>query len=77
MKEAAWRLILREIRQIVKAELQASTGEIRGEIKALKGEMQGELKALHTEIQSVKDSLNVVQRLAVLEAKVSEYEKTR
>jgi predicted nuclease with TOPRIM domain len=87
VKEAAWRLILPEIRQIVKEELQASTGEIRGEIKALKGEMQGMKESLNTKIDEMDKRLSekiddldkrldIVQRLSVLEAKVREQEKS-
>ena len=62
-------------------EIKVSLAKIEGEISTLRAEVrgvkEGDIKALHSEIQSVKDSLNVVQRLAVLEAKVSEYEKSR
>lgn len=47
------------------------------DIKVQLAEIRGDIKSLKTEVDGIKESLNVVQRLAVLEAKVSEYEKQR
>ncbi|MGI0080674.1 MAG: hypothetical protein ACRECH_13755 [Nitrososphaerales archaeon] len=77
VKEAAWRLILPELRQIVKEELQAATSEIRGEIRAMKGEMQGEFKAVNTRIDEMDKRPDVVQRLAIIEEKVKDMQNRK
>ncbi|MDE1762827.1 MAG: hypothetical protein KGH88_01100 [Thaumarchaeota archaeon] len=53
--------------------------EIKGEIKALRGEFAGELKAINTRIDSIerelkdlKESLNVIQRLTIVEQKLKD-----
>jgi hypothetical protein len=45
------------------------------DIKVQLAEIRGDIKSLQTEVEAVKDSLSVIQRLAVLEAKVSQLEK--
>ena len=52
-------------------DLKVSLAEIKGEMKSLSESD----KRLEAEIQSLKDSLNIVQRLTVLEAKQREFEK--
>ncbi|MGH2637932.1 MAG: hypothetical protein ACRDF4_01380 [Rhabdochlamydiaceae bacterium] len=115
LKEAGWRLILPEIRQIVKEELQSAMGEIsakfeavntridstRNELKAdmsrveskvedldkrLTGQIDDVDKRMTTKIDSGNEKLtakiddldkrlDIVQRLAILEAKVREREQ--
>ena len=52
-------------------DIKVQLAEIKGEIKSL---VESD-KRLEAEIQSLKDSLNIVQRLTVLEAKQREFEK--
>lgn len=86
LQHAAWRLVLPEIRKMVKEEIQA-------EATGLRAEMGGEFKAIHSEINRLDEKisgadirlgekidgldkrLDVVQRLAVVEAKLRGYEQ--
>jgi prophage DNA circulation protein len=51
-------------------DIKVQLAEIKGDIKSLQTQVNGMDKRVTGEIQGVKDSLNIVQRLAVLEAKV-------
>jgi prophage DNA circulation protein len=53
-------------------DIKVQLAEIKGDIKSLQTQVNGMDKRVTGEIQGVKDSLNIVQRLAVLEAKVKE-----
>ena len=68
------RLLLPQLSEI-KGELKA----VNGRLDALKGEMQGEFKAINTridslatEVKDLRESINMAQRLATLEAQVKE-----
>jgi hypothetical protein len=82
LKEAAWRLVLPEIRQIVREEMQSAMGEINAKFEALNMKIDSSRNELKTEITSVRFNLegldkrlDVVQRLAILEAEVKELRK--
>jgi prophage DNA circulation protein len=53
-------------------DIKVQLAEIKGDIKSLQTQVNEMDKRVTGEIQGVKDSLNIVQRLAVLEAKVKE-----
>ncbi len=62
IRQAAWRLILPEIRKIVREEiadqLGGFRGEVQGEFKSFQGEfkgIQGEFKAVHSEIRRLDE----------------------
>ena len=59
----------------IRAWLMPEIIEIKGELKTLSVKVEEMDRRLTGEIQSLKESLNVVQRLAVLEAKQRESEK--
>ncbi|MBI2649618.1 MAG: hypothetical protein HYY68_00240 [Thaumarchaeota archaeon] len=64
IRQAAWRLILPEIRKIVREEiadqLGSFRGEVQGEFKSVQGEfkaIQGEFKAVHSEIRRLDEKI--------------------
>jgi hypothetical protein len=101
LKEATWRLILPEIRNIVKEEIASAvapvnvridemdkrltgrieemdkrlTGRIEEMDKRLTGRIEEMDKRISTEIRDLRESVNVLQRVAVLEAQVRELRK--
>ena len=54
-------------------DIKVQLAKIRGDIKAI----NARIDSLTSEVKDLRENMNVVQRLAVLEAKVSEYEKQR
>ncbi len=67
IRQAAWRLILPEIRKIVREEiadqLGGFRGEVQGEFKSFQGEfkaVQGEFKAVHSEIRRIDEKIDSV-----------------
>lgn len=67
IRQAAWRLILPEIRKIVKEEiadqLGSFRGEVQGEFKSVQGEfktIQGEFTAVHSEIRRLDEKIESV-----------------
>lgn len=56
-------------------EIKVQLADIRGDIKMQLAEVKGEIKSLRTEVEGIKESINVVQRLSILGAKIAEFEK--
>ena len=59
-------------------DIKVQLAEIKGELKATNSRIDStntRVEALASEIKELRESLSVVQRLAVLEVKVSEFEK--
>jgi hypothetical protein len=86
LKEAGWRLILPEIRNIVKEEISAALAPVQVELKSVNlriDEMDKRLsnqilemdKRLSSQMSDLRESVNVAQRIAVLEAQVKELRK--
>jgi hypothetical protein len=100
LKEAAWRPILPEIRQIVKEEIHSAMGQINAKFEAvnrkidstreelilkneslnmkldsLRNELKSNIESVHFSVRELDKRMDVVQRLAVIEAKLREQEK--
>lgn len=86
LQQAAWRMILPEIRKIVKEEIQSEVSivntkmesefkVVHSEIRRLDEKVEGFGKGLDDRIDGLEKRLDVVQRLAVVEAKLKEYEQ--
>lgn len=65
LREAGWRLILPEIRQIVKEELQSAMGEINAKFEAV----NTRIDSLSTEIKDLRESISMAQRSLFLRPK--------
>jgi hypothetical protein len=79
LKEAGWRLILPEIRAIVKEEIAAATAPINvridemdkrlsDKIDSLRNELKSDISRLDSKVEDLDKRLEIVQRLSVLEA---------
>lgn len=55
IRQAAWRLILPEIRKIVREEIADQLGGFRGEVQGEFKAIQGEFKAVHSEIRRLDE----------------------
>lgn len=79
LKEAGWRLIPPEIRAIVKEEIAAGTAPITVRIDEMDNRLTNKVEELDRrltgEIRDLRESVNVMQRIAVLEAQVKELRK--
>ena len=96
-QEAGWRLVLPEIRNIVKEEISSALAPVQVELKVVNlriDEMDKRLgteiremdkrlsnqimemdKRLSSQMNDLRESVNVAQRIAVLEAQVKELRK--
>jgi len=69
IRQAAWRLVLPEIRKIVREEISDQPGgfrgEMQGEFKGLQGEfksIQGQFDAVHSEIRRLDEKIESVRK---------------
>ncbi len=73
---------LSAIKSAIQSVVSPDLGEIKGELKtintkidSLKNELRAEIKVVDTKVEQLDKRLDVVQRVAVLEARIKELER--